>query len=165
MRTVLRTAVLAACLSFPGLAAAHEFKSGAIIVDHPASRPTPKTAKIGVGYLAITNAGTEADRLVGGSSEASDRFELHTSEIVDGVARMRPVGGGITIEPGATVALRSGGTHVMLVGLKNPVVAGASFKAELVFENAGAVPVEFKVEPHGATAPISHEGHVMGEAQ
>lgn len=165
MRTFLRTSILVGCLFVPALASAHEFKSGAITVDHPESRPTPKTARIGVGYFAITNAGTEADRLLGGSSEASDRFELHTSEIVDGVARMRPVEGGVAIEPGATVALRSGGTHVMLVGLRKPLAAGESFKGELVFERAGTIPVEFKVEPHGAAAPVSHEGHVMGGTQ
>ncbi|NDV88848.1 copper chaperone PCu(A)C [Aurantimonas aggregata] len=162
---MLRTAILAACLVLPALVSAHQFTAGSITIDHPTSRPTPKAAKTGVGYLSIFNAGTQADRLVGGSAEASERLELHVTEIVDGVARMRPVEGGVVIEPGATIDLASGGIHIMLGGLKGPLVAGESFQGELVFEKAGAISIEFNVERPGVVAPTTHEGHPMGESQ
>ncbi|MEH6719988.1 MAG: copper chaperone PCu(A)C [Aurantimonas endophytica] len=165
MRVVLQSAILTACLVLPALGSAHEFTAGPITVDHPTSRPTPKAAKTGVGYLSISNVGTEADRLVGGSAEASERFELHVSEIVDGVARMRPVEGGVVIEPGEAVEFASGGIHIMLRDLKKPLVVGESFKGELVFEKAGTIPVDFKVERPGVGAPITHESHAMSTSQ
>nr|WP_210283975.1 MULTISPECIES: copper chaperone PCu(A)C [Aureimonas] len=143
-----------------GPASAHEFKAGSLTIDHPSSRPTPPNAKVGVGYLSIRNDGTEPDRLVGGSATVAGRFEVHASTVEDGVARMRRVEDGVVLEPGATVTLASGGTHVMLLDLKEPIVKGQSFDGTLVFERAGAVPVRFSVEGFGAGAAApSHGGH------
>ncbi|WP_152048518.1 copper chaperone PCu(A)C [Aureimonas psammosilenae] len=158
MRVPVLAAAVAACLSGP--AAAHEFKVGDLTIDHPSSRPTPPGAKVGVGYLTIRNDGAEADRLLGGSATVAGRFEIHASTAQDGVARMRRAENGIVVEPGATVKLASGGTHVMLLDLKEPIVKGKSFDGTLVFERAGTVPVRFSVEGFGAAAAApSHEGH------
>lgn len=143
-----------------GPATAHEFKVGSLTIDHPSSRPTSPGAKIGVGYLSIRNDGTEPDRLVGGTATVAGRFEVHATMVENGVARMRRVEDGILIEPGATVDLASGGTHVMLLDLKESIVKGASFDGTLVFERAGTVPVRFSVEGFGtAAAAPSHQGH------
>ena len=40
--------------------------------------------------------------------------------IEDGVAKMRPVGGGLEIKARETVELKPGSFHVMLIGLKQP---------------------------------------------
>ncbi|GGD87453.1 hypothetical protein GCM10011390_02710 [Aureimonas endophytica] len=158
MRVPVLAAAVAACLSGP--AAAHEFKAGDLTIDHPSSRPTPPGAKVGVGYLTIRNDGAEADRLLGGSATVAGRFEIHASTVEDGVARMRRAENGIVVGPGATVKLASGGTHVMLLDLKEPIVKGKSFDGTLVFERAGTVPVRFSVEGFGAAAAApSHEGH------
>ena len=53
---------------------------------------------------------------------------------------------------GATVTLAPQGLHVMFMGLDAPLVAGASIPATLVFERAGEIAVEFKVEPRAAGA-------------
>jgi copper(I)-binding protein len=117
-------------------------------------------AKVGVGYVSIRNDGTEADRLIGGSATVAGRFEIHASTVEGGVARMRRVDDGIALEPGATVKLASGGAHVMLLDLKEPIVKGQSFDGTLVFERAGTVPVRFSVEGFGAAAAApSHKGH------
>ncbi|WP_019995520.1 copper chaperone PCu(A)C [Aureimonas ureilytica] len=160
MRASILAAAVVACIAVSGTAVAHEFKAGDLTIDHPSSRPTPPGAKVGVGYISIRNDGTEPDRLVGGSATVAGRFEVHASTIEDGVARMRRVEDGIALEPGATVTLASGGTHVMLLDLKEPIVKGQSFDGTLVFERAGTVPVRFSVEDFGATASApSHEGH------
>lgn len=143
-----------------GPASAHEFKVGSLTIDHPSSRPTPPNAKVGVGYLSIRNDGNEPDRLVGGTAAVAGRFEVHATTVENGVARMRHVEDGIVIEPGTTVDLASGGTHVMLLDLKQPIVKGTSFDGTLVFERAGTIPVQFSVEGFGAAAAApSHEGH------
>jgi copper(I)-binding protein len=156
----LATATAIGLAVFLGPATAHEFKVGSLTIEHPSSRPTPLGAKVGVGYLSIRNDGQQEDRLIGGTAAVAGRFEIHASNIDNGVARMRPVEGGILIGPGETVDLASGGTHIMLLDLTEPIVKGASFDGTLVFERAGTVPVRFSVDGFGAAAAtLSHEGH------
>jgi len=153
-------AAIILCIALGGPAMAQEFKAGDLTIARPSSRPTPPGAKVGVGYLTIRNDGTEPDRLLGGSAAVAGRFEIHSSSVEDGVARMRRVEDGIVIEPGATVELVSRGTHAMLLDLKEPIVRGQSFDGTLVFERAGTVPVRFAVDGFGGAAPAStHEGH------
>jgi hypothetical protein len=68
----------------------------------------------------------------------------------NGVAKMRPITGGLEIKPGDTVELKPGSLHVMFVGLKKPLTAGEHIKATLVFEKAGKVNVEYDVMAMGA---------------
>ncbi|ORE93298.1 hypothetical protein ATO4_16165 [Aurantimonas sp. 22II-16-19i] len=160
MRLMHIATATAFSLGIVGPTTAHEFKAGSLTIDHPSSRATPPTAKVGVGYLSVTNDGSRADRPIGGSATIAGRFEIHESSVENGVARMRPVEDGILIEPGATVALASGGTHIMLLDLKEPIVRDNSFEGTLLFEHAGTVPVRFSVEGFGgAGAAATHEGH------
>ena len=69
--------------------------------------------------------------------------------MTDGVMKMRELGSGLEIKPGATVKLEPGGYHLMLLKLKKPLTAGHRFKATLVFEKAGPVEVEFEVRAMG----------------
>jgi copper(I)-binding protein len=72
-----------------------------------------------------------------------------------GVAKMRPVEGGLEIKPGETVELKPGSFHVMLTGLKQPLEKGQKVKATLQFEKAGKVDIEYAVEAVGTSAPAS----------
>ncbi len=63
-----------------------------------------------------------------------------------GVAKMRPVAGGLEIKPGETVELRPGSFHIMLMGLKLPLEAGQKVKGALEFETAGKIEIEYQVE-------------------
>jgi len=131
---------------------AHEFKVGSLEIDHPWARATPKGASVGGGYLKITNKGAAPDRLIGGSSVVSDRFEVHEMAVADGVMKMRPMPSGIEIKPGQTVEFKPGGFHIMLMGLKQPLEVGKTVKGTLVFEKAGTVDIEYTVEPIGGRA-------------
>ena len=71
----------------------------------------------------------------------------------NGVAKMRPVEGGLEIKPGETVQLKPGSFHVMLMGLKQPLDKGQKIKGTLQFEKAGKVEIEYTVEALGATSP------------
>src|SRR5262249_48202969 len=101
---------------------------------------------------AITNTGNSSDRLIGGSSDVSTRFEVHEMSMDNGVMKMRPVTNGIEIKPGQTVEFSPGGNHVMFVGLKQPFEQGQHVLAHLKFEKAGNVTVNFAVEPIGTRA-------------
>lgn len=143
--TFLVLAILVATV-FP--APAHDFKAGDLHIDHPWSRETPAAARVAGGFLVIHNSGG-ADRLVSVSSDISDRSEIHEMAVRDGVMTMRPLADGLEIPAGGTVELAPGGYHLMFIGLTRQPRQGESFTAELVFEKAGTVAVEFTVEAMG----------------
>lgn len=134
-------------------ASAQEFKAGSIVINQPWSRATVSSAKVGAGYMTITNTGTEADRLTGGTLPQAGRVEIHEMRIVDDVMKMRPLAKGLEIKPGETVTLKPGGYHVMFMQLKEPFKEGETLKGDLTFEKAGTVAVEYKVGKIAAKKP------------
>lgn len=131
------------------------FRLGGLAVTAPWTRATPGGAKIGGGYLKITNNGRTPDRFVGATSDASDHVELHEMSMTAGVMKMRPLPNGLEIKPGETVELKPGGNHLMFVDLKRPLKQGESFKATLQFEKAGSLEVTFAVNALGGN-PAQH---------
>jgi periplasmic copper chaperone A len=138
----------------PGPAGATATIAG-LVVAQPWARATPGGAKVGGGYLTITNTGREPDRLVGGSVEVAGRFEIHEMSVTDGVMRMRPVDG-ITVAPGASVELKPGGLHAMFLDLLEPLREGRTVRGTLVFERAGTVPITFVVRGIGSASGAEH---------
>ena len=131
-------------------AQADDVTAGSVKISAPWTRATPKGAAVGAGYMTITNTGSAPDRLVGGASDVSGRFEIHEMSMDNGVMKMRPIAKGLEIKPGQTVEFKPGGNHVMFLGLKKPLVQGEHVKATLAFEKAGKVDVDFTVEGIGA---------------
>ena len=154
---MLRIAFALALALTPLAAAAQSFKAGDLQIDKPWSRATPKGAKVAGGYLKITNAGQTADRLIGGATEVSGRFEIHEMRMDTDVMVMREVKGGLEIKPGATVELKPGGLHLMFMDLKRQLAKGERVKGSLQFEKAGKVDVEFAVEAIGGPASQEHK--------
>lgn len=141
-------------------AAAQVVAANGIAIEAAWSRPVGAGTAVGAGYLKIANGGSEADVLLGGSSEVAERVEVHeTTTGEDGVARMRRLDG-LEIKPGATVELKPLGTHVMLIGLKRPLNEGDTFKVKLDFQKAGAVDVDFTVKAAGALGEEGPAKHV-----
>ena len=159
----IAAAVLAVAMTLPlaSSAQAQDITAGALKISAPWARATPKGANVGGGYLTITNTGSAADRLVGGSSDISNRFEVHEMSMDNGVMKMRMLPKGLDIKPGETVALKPGGYHVMFVELKQPLTQGQKFKVTLQFEKAGKVDVDFAVAGIGAQAPGAPAGGGM----
>jgi copper(I)-binding protein len=110
----------------------------------------PPAAKAAVGFMTLANTGKEADRLIGGTASIADKFEMHAMAMVDGVMQMRELAEGLEIKPGETVQFKPGSHHMMFVGLKQQPKAGERLKGSLVFEKAGGIDIEYKVEPMGA---------------
>jgi len=140
-------------LAFVSSAAARDFQAGDLRIDQPWSRATAPAAKVGAGYLAITNGGGVADRLVAASTQAAARVEIHEMRMDGGVMRMRELPQGLALPPGETVALKPGGYHLMFIDLRAPLTAGRSIPVTLVFERAGRVEIELSVEPATTRTP------------
>lgn len=148
-----RLATLAAALMLALPAFTHELVVGDLMIIHPYI-PQPATSAMAAGgFLAITNQGTEPDRLIGVESDFAARSELHESRVdANGMGSMTPVEA-IEIPPGGTVRLEHGSTHIMFMGLEAPLAEGQMVKGALIFEKAGRVEIEFSVDPLGG------EGH------
>jgi len=143
-------AALAAAIALP--AAARDYKVGAIQIQHPWARPTSAGAQVGGGYMTLVNTGKTPDRLLDGSTPAARTFEIHEMSMAGGIMKMRRLDQGLALAPGATVALKPGGYHIMLIGLSKPLKLGEKVPATLRFEKAGEVKVEFTVEQPQAPA-------------
>ena len=150
-------------LSSFNCAFADAFKIGNIEITNVWARATPNGAKVAGGFFTIVNHGKEADRLVSLSSELSDKAQIHSMEMDDGVMKMRHQADGVVIPAGGTVEFKPGSFHVMFMDLDKTLNKGDEFKAKMVFEKAGTVDVVFTVSGIGAQAPDSmpanHEEH------
>jgi len=148
MRMLLMATTVIACF-INATAMATDYKVGSLEIGSPRSRATPKGSQTAIGYMTIKNNGTTPDRLIGGSVDVADHFELHVTTIENGIARMRELSD-IEIKPGQVVEFKPGGSHVMFVNLKHPLSKGEHINGTLVFERAGKVQIEYSVEEIGA---------------
>jgi periplasmic copper chaperone A len=154
IQMIRKSLLLAAMLTIlSGAAAAETYTAGTIEVSNPWARATPKGAQVGGAFMTITNKGTEPDRLVGISSAVASKIEVHQMSMDSGVMAMRPVAGGLEIKPGQTVEFRPDSFHLMLMGLKQPLIQGQHLKATLEFAKAGKLEIDYAVEAVGAQGP------------
>lgn len=147
--------------------------AGNIAITSAWTRQTPPNAKVAGGYLTLTNNGDTSDTLIGGAVNFAKRVEIHEMAVTDGVMRMKPVDGGLTIEPGKSIELKPGGFHIMFMGVSKTPVQGETVPVTLTFEKAGDVMVLMPVAAIGATSldgktnmgadhsKMGHSGHGM----
>ena len=109
------------------------------------SRPATPGLPTGVAYATLVNHGSAPDRLTGASSAAVGRISLHRSIMTAGVMRMEPVPDGLELPPGRAVALKPGGYHLMLSGLKGGLKLGQSYAMTFRFAHARPVSVQVQV--------------------
>ena len=103
----------------------------------------------GAVFLSIDNKGS-ADKLIAASSTLSQRVELHTHTMDNGVMRMRPVEV-IEIPADSVTELKSGGYHIMMFDVKSMPEKGSTVPLTLTFENAGEVQIGAIAGETGAT--------------
>ncbi|WP_294536361.1 copper chaperone PCu(A)C [uncultured Rhodoblastus sp.] len=135
---------------FAGAALAADIK-----VSGPWSRATVRGASVGVGFLTVANTGKEPDTLLGGTTPSAEKVELHETRAEGGVMTMRALPEGIAIKPGATLVLKPGSYHLMLVGLKAVLLPGEIVHLTLNFAKAGPIAVDLPVESFGASGPTA----------
>lgn len=120
----------------------------------PASLNQPN----GVGFLTLTAHSDDA--LIDVTSDCCDAVETHSMTMDGDVMRMRRVDA-IALPAHQDVQLKSGGYHLMLIGLKKSLEEGDKVTVTLEFEHADSVKTELQVKPrHSATVHgDEHGGH------
>jgi hypothetical protein len=130
-----------------------------VTVSDATSFATAEGATTGAVFLKITNAGTEADRLIGATTTVAQGVEIHATETdAAGVAQMRKIDA-VDIAAGQTVELKADGTHLMLMGLTQPIAAGTTFDITLDLEKGAdvLVPVTVVSPVAAAAANVAEE--------
>lgn len=148
-RLAHRLAVLAL-----GALAFNAWAGDAPVVSDAWARATPPGTTVGAAYLVI-QGGPQADKLVGASSDRAAMVHLHTVEEQDGVAKMRGIDA-VEVPAGQRVTLAPKSTHLMLMGLDGPLVAGQTFVVKLKFATAGEQSVTVTVKP-ATDDPSQHQ--------
>jgi len=97
-------------------------------------RPTPVGRQMTGCYLTLTTA--TADRLVSASSPDANMVQIHESRVESGMMMMAELREGLPLPAGETVTLEPGGNHLMLMGVKEPLVAGDTVALTLTFESS-----------------------------
>lgn len=130
-----------------------------IAVQDAWARATPPGIRVGGGYVTVVNTGKQADRLAGASSPLAETTEIHASETVGGMARMRWLEDGLEIPAGKEVTLAPGSVHLMFMGLKQAIVKNEMVPVTLRFERAGEIEVKLRAAQIGSLkAPAAADG-------
>ncbi len=98
-------------------------------------------------------------RLVGGSTPAAARVEIHEMRMEEGVMKMRELPA-LELPAGQTVTLKPGGHHLMLMGLKQALKAGDTLALSLLIERPGKPAETLQVQvPVRALGAQGGQGH------
>jgi len=148
-------AAFAALFALP--AAAHD----GLEISDAYARVAGPAAKAGAIFMVIENHTGSDDRLVGASTDAAAKAQLHSHVAGDGgMMRMIHVEDGFVIPAGGQRALARGGDHVMLMGLSRSLSDGDTIGLTLTFEKAGEMTVDVPVD--NARGEAGGHGHGAG---
>lgn len=143
--------LLLGLIGLPLMGAAHDYRVGDLVVNHPVAHETIKSAMSGAGYFTVTNNGDNDDRLLAVTADFP-RVMMHDTSVTDGIATMAHLSDGVIVPAGGTISFAPGGMHVMFMGLKgDPFEVGEEIPATLTFETAGDVAIVFNVEAMSTT--------------
>ncbi len=120
------------------------------------ARATMPGQKVSGAYMKLT---ADADaKLVGATSPAVPRVEVHEMRMDGDVMRMREVQA-VDLPKGKTVSLEPGGYHIMLMNLAKPIAAGEVIPLTLTIESGGKrQTVEIKAEAR-MPGGMQHHNH------
>lgn len=163
LRLLAASTLVALCL--PAVAQDHnhdhapvQAATGDLAVSQAWSRAMPPSAPTGAVYFVLENRGEQPQRLVGAQTSRAEKTELHTHVHQGDMMKMQQIEA-VDVPAGGKVEFKPGGNHVMLFGLKQPLVAGESFPVTLQFENGGEITTEVSIEVDAPAASGAASGH------
>jgi copper(I)-binding protein len=127
----------------------------ALRISDAVAKPSLKGVPNGEGLFVIQNTGSTDDQLVGISTPAAAEAQLHSMKNENGVMKMREAGP-LSLPAGKSVDLHAAGMHLMLSGLKQPLVVGESFPITLSFKQSPPMTATMTVTAPGAASPAMH---------
>jgi len=127
----------------PIAGAAQAAPQGPIQVSGAWARATPPGISVGAAYLLIRNSGPP-DTLIRIDCPLAESVEMHSSNLEGGVMHMRPVTE-LALPAHGEIRFAPESLHVMLLGLKSPLVAGQHLRLGLTFKSGARVSADVVV--------------------
>ncbi|MCL1148221.1 copper chaperone PCu(A)C [Shewanella marinintestina] len=140
---------LLSCLSFTTMAQV-------VLVDGYV-RAMPATVPNSAAYITIENHG-DATRLVAVDAPFATEAQLHTLIEENGMIKMRQVEG-FDIDSHGSLVLSESGNHIMLMGLKQPLVIDSNVKLLLKFANGSEQEISLPVKKQVEQSDDAHHHH------
>lgn len=142
-------AAAASCGAVPAIAATDAPATGADASCEPRVvdgwlRSPPMPMPMMAGFARIGNACATAVVVTGARSDAFASVELHETQVVDGVSRMRAVGE-VPVPAGGEAVLRPGGLHLMLMRPTSTLAVGDIVRVEFGLADGRSVSADFEV--------------------
>jgi copper(I)-binding protein len=109
----------------------------------------PNTA----AYFSIENSSETSQVLIGASADFATKAEIHNHILVNDMMRMEQQSE-VVIEPGQSVQFAPGGLHIMLFGLKQPLLEGQSVTISLQTKDGESIIITANV-----ARPSVHKHH------
>jgi copper(I)-binding protein len=141
LQTLLASAFLV--MPLPAFSMDNEYAAGDLTLKGPWARVTLQNLPA-AAFVTIHNSGN-ADKIVGVSSPAAERVEMHTHLNENGVMKMRQING-IDVPANSVTELKTGSFHLMIFKLKTLFKPGDMIPLTITFEKAGTVDVRATVK-------------------
>lgn len=109
-------------------------------------------------FMTIANDGDKPVQLVAVKGDVATALELHGHTHANGIMQMRKVDA-IPVPAKARVELAPGGLHLMLIGLRQPLVEKQQVVFTLVFDDGSEVRASMPVVSIMNEAAAGHQHH------
>ena len=144
----LFSTLVATCSAIQSMSAsAHSYTLGSIEIGHPYAPPALVVQPTAAAYFkSLRNTGAQADTLLSASTPVASRVEIHAMKLDVTLMQMREISS-LSLPAKSDINMSAGaGQHLMLIGLKKPLIEGERFTMTLKFERAGVVTVDVVVQ-------------------
>lgn len=130
-----------------------QVNEGQVKVDDPWVRATvPEQTSTGAFMLLTAQSDS---KLVSAASPVAEHVELHKMTMENDIMKMRQISE-LALAAAKPVALKPGGYHIMLLGLKKQISEGNAIPITLIFEDKDGNRTQMQIQ---ATARSLHGGH------
>jgi copper(I)-binding protein len=124
-----------------------------IIVTDATVRLLPASVPNTAAYFSIQNQSDTTQTLVDVTADFAAKAEIHNHILVDDMMSMQQQSE-VVIQPGESVKFSPGGLHIMLFGLKQPLLEGQSVVFNLQTKEGKSISVTANV-----ARPSAHSHH------
>ena len=123
----------------------HDYNKNNIEIFHPIIKVVKEDAKVGAGYMKITNNSGKEIELIGLKAEIAQTQEIHEVILKKDVYKMRPIKKNLVIEPGKVLEFKPKSYHFMFFDINKNLKEDEMLNAKLVFKGNFVIPIKFKI--------------------
>ncbi|GAB0147689.1 copper chaperone PCu(A)C [Marichromatium sp. PS1] len=127
-----------------------------VVVDEAYVRAVPPGQPNSAAFMVLENDGAVDRAVVAATSPVAEVVELHTHREEGGMMRMRRIER-IALPAGERVRLAPGGLHLMLIGLRQPLLVDELVALELQLDDGSRIGLDVPVRALGGG--VGHQGH------